>query len=128
MLAVCAGVLLVAAWLTPSEQGIGTHQQLGLPPCGFEVATGAPCMTCGMTTAFSHAAHGDLPASFLTQPTGAFLAVLVAAGVVVSVWALITGMALGPLFSWLMLPRHALLLVALLVAGWIYKLMMHLGT
>jgi len=127
MFAVCSGLLAVSAMLTPSEAGIGTHQQLGLPPCGFELATGAPCMTCGMTTAFSHAADGNLPASFFTQPTGALLAVLVAAGAIVSGWALISGMALGPLFSWLMRPRHAVLLVVLLLAGWAYKMAIHLG-
>jgi len=63
-------VLVLAATLQADPAGHGTHTQLGLPACGFALATGKPCPTCGMTTAFSHAAHGNLLASFLTQPGG----------------------------------------------------------
>jgi len=63
-------VLVLAATLQADPAGHGTHTQLGLPACGFAVATGKPCPTCGMTTAFSHAAHGNLVASFLVQPGG----------------------------------------------------------
>ena len=49
-------VLGIAAGLEASDEGIGTHTQLGMPPCMFREATGYPCMTCGMTTSFSHAA------------------------------------------------------------------------
>ncbi|MDP6935117.1 MAG: DUF2752 domain-containing protein [Myxococcota bacterium] len=35
--------------------------------------TGWPCPMCGMTTAFSHFAHGHLVEGFLTQPFGAVL-------------------------------------------------------
>ena len=36
-------ILGVAAWLSPSTDGIGTHQQLGLPQCGWIVAADLPC-------------------------------------------------------------------------------------
>ena len=32
---------------------MGTHQQLGLPPCNFVTLTGYPCPACGMTTSFA---------------------------------------------------------------------------
>ena len=31
----CLVVLVLAAWVTPNPEGLGTHQQLGLMPCGF---------------------------------------------------------------------------------------------
>ena len=30
---VLVGLLITAAWLTPSRRGMGTHKQLGLPDC-----------------------------------------------------------------------------------------------
>src|SRR5690606_33691507 len=54
----CLGVLGLAPWLTPAAAGHGTHGQLGLPPCGWVLAMGRPCPSCGMTTAFAHAADG----------------------------------------------------------------------
>ena len=43
----CAVPLIFAATLTPSDAGMGTHMQVGLPDCGFKLATGYPCATCG---------------------------------------------------------------------------------
>ena len=53
------GLLAVAAWLEPSPTGIGTHQQLGLPPCTFWMLFGRPCPTCGMTTSWAHLVRGQ---------------------------------------------------------------------
>lgn len=59
------------AWsLDPSPHGVGTHRQLGLPPCTFLYLTGMPCPFCGMTTSWSHAAHLSPLASLRTQPMG----------------------------------------------------------
>ncbi|RMG03430.1 MAG: DUF2752 domain-containing protein, partial [Planctomycetota bacterium] len=49
-----AGLLVIAAVLRPSPTGLGTHQQLGLPPCTFRAMFGSRCPTCGMTTAWSN--------------------------------------------------------------------------
>ena len=73
-----AGPLVLAAWLEPAAAGLGTHEQLGLPACGWVAAAGIPCPSCGMTTAFAHAARGDLLGSFLVQPAGAILALAAA--------------------------------------------------
>lgn len=72
-------VLITACWLTPSEQGFGTHRQLGLAPCGWAVTFGKPCLTCGMTTSFTLMAHGRVLDSILAQPMGAVLSILTAA-------------------------------------------------
>ncbi|QKK08932.1 MAG: DUF2752 domain-containing protein [Planctomycetota bacterium] len=73
-------VLGLAAWITPDAAGHGTHTQLGLPDCAWAQAFDKPCATCGMTTSFAHASHGDILGSASTQPFGFLLAVVTAAG------------------------------------------------
>lgn len=68
--AFCIGA---SRWLTPSPSGVGTHEQLGLPPCGFLAVTGKPCPACGLTTAFAHLAHLELVASLRAHPVGLVL-------------------------------------------------------
>jgi len=113
-------LLLIAARLAPNANGIGTHTQLGLTPCGFEAATALPCATCGMTTAFAHAANGQLLRSFVTQPAGMVLAVLTAMAVLVSGWALIRGVSLLPWVQSMWRPRVVVTLIALLLGAWMY--------
>ena len=68
-------VAIVAARLQPNDKQLGTHRQLGLPPCGFILVTGYPCPTCGMTTAFTCVAHGRFLAALRAQLAGTLLAV-----------------------------------------------------
>lgn len=92
--AVAVGALLVlclAAWVTPSPSGVGTHLQLGLTPCGFLDRTGLPCGTCGMTTSFAHFVRGDVLASVSAQPLGFGLALAASATVWVGGYAAATG-------------------------------------
>ncbi len=56
---VAALVLMIAAWLEPSPTGMGTHQQLGLLPCGMLFFWQIPCPGCGLTTAFAHLVRGE---------------------------------------------------------------------
>lgn len=78
VLAVGGLVLLVplglAAALTPSPRGLGTHQQLGLPPCSLKFLFDMRCPSCGMTTAWSHALRGQWPSAFRANAGGALLA------------------------------------------------------
>ncbi|MCB9707705.1 MAG: DUF2752 domain-containing protein [Myxococcales bacterium] len=53
-LALVAGVILISYLLVPSPLGYGTHEMLGLPPCGVLAFTGIPCPSCGLTTCFAH--------------------------------------------------------------------------
>jgi len=69
----CWALLAVAAMLTPSPSGAGTHRQLALPGCSFLQRTGWPCPTCGMTTSVSAAAHGRLGMAWKAHPAGAVL-------------------------------------------------------
>jgi hypothetical protein len=48
---------------------------LSLPyTCPMKGVFGIPCMTCGMTHAFVHLAHGEVAAAFGASPFGALLA------------------------------------------------------
>lgn len=64
---------VLAAFLSPSPDGWGTHQALGLPPCLFHYLTGWLCPSCGLTTSFTHLIHGHVEAAFRTHPLGPVL-------------------------------------------------------
>jgi hypothetical protein len=76
--------------LEPSSSGLGTHQQLGLPPCSMRLILGIRCPGCGMTTSWSHFTRGDWQQSVATS-LGGFLFALFA------VW--IAFLALRTLFT-----------------------------
>jgi hypothetical protein len=92
----CVAMLSVAHFLTPDGRGMETHRQLGLPPCGFYLTTGLPCPTCGCTTAVSRFAHGQLLASFLTQPFGFLVGLLAVILVPLTAIGIVAGRWLGP--------------------------------
>ena len=68
--AVALGVTVLAMVLTPNPSGLGTHRALGLPPCLFLTLTGWLCPSCGLTTSFTHFAHGHWWAAFQAHPLG----------------------------------------------------------
>ena len=119
-----APLLAAAVLLTPSANGVGTHKQLGLPDCTFLWLSGFPCPFCGMTTSWTHAAHGELFAAVRTQPMG-FVLFLVDALLVV--WLLGRALTGGVGFR----PERLLSAIpapvwwgslALTIASWIYKI------
>ncbi|MFN0133003.1 MAG: DUF2752 domain-containing protein [Phycisphaerales bacterium] len=117
-----SGVLLgLSAWLSPSPAGHGTHTQLGLFSCAWPILFGHPCPTCGMTTAFAHAADGHLVRAFAAQPFGLLLALGVAGAFWVSLYVAATGSGVWRVFGVLVRPRVLWLLLALALAAWGYK-------
>lgn len=124
---VSLSVLLLSAWLHPSANGMGTHEELGLPACGLLQATGVPCATCGMTTSFALAAHGQLIDSFINQPGGAVLAVLTAMVVVGSLFTLITGVSLWVMVSGLFRPSVFIWAGVFFALAWFYKIIVVVG-
>jgi len=116
------GVLALASRLEPSPFGLGTHQQLGLPACSWPMAMGLPCPSCGMTTAFAHAARGDLLSSFAAQPFGAVLALATAMVVVVSFFSALSGTRAFALFAPIGSKAGVAAAVGLLLAAWGYKI------
>lgn len=117
-----AAPLLVAARLSPDPAGHGTHTQLGLPPCGWVVAYGHPCPTCGMTTAFAHAASGRLDRAFMTQPAGTVLALGAATVFWIGLHTAVTGSRAAPALIAGVNARHAFGLVGLILVGWVWLL------
>lgn len=67
-------LLLAARWLTPDLRGLGTHEQLGLPPCGFYLWWGIPCPSCGMTTSWAWLVRGEVTEAVRQHFGGALLA------------------------------------------------------
>ena len=123
VLAPCILVLGLAAWLKPDPSGVGTHTQLGLPACGMLISSHVPCPTCGMTTAFSLAAHGRLLASLAAQPAGAVFALGVAAMALLSGWALLRGLDMTAWGQRLLAPSVLVSAGALVGAAWVYKIL-----
>jgi len=113
--------MLLAAWLSPDPSGMGTHQQLGFPPCGLVIASGIPCPTCGMTTAFAWVARGHIGAAFAAQPFGAMLALATALTAGLALAALVTGRAWR--VNWYRVsPGWVAATVAVsFAAAWLYK-------
>jgi len=121
ILLVCVSLLAIARWLEPDPRGHGTHEQLRLPPCAMYKAIGVPCITCGMTTAFAHAAHGEFGDAFVTQPFGALLFFLCVGLVVDSVVSLAAGRSVFQQrlpWKWIVAAS-----VVLLFAAWGYKIL-----
>lgn len=123
ILALATFTLLVIAWrLNPSGDGHGTHTQLGLPPCAWAAWFGKPCVTCGMTTAVSHAADGHLLRSALTQPAGMLFALGCSVAFWISVYVAATGSRIGSVALTLIGGRRIWLWAGVTLAAWIYKM------
>jgi hypothetical protein len=71
-------LLVTASRLTPSTRGLGTHQQLGLPPCTVLDWFGFRCPSCGMTTSWVYMVRGRPLAAIQANAGGALLAVVAA--------------------------------------------------
>jgi hypothetical protein len=114
-------VLVVAALIRPDASGMGTHRQLGLPPCGWLASTGYPCPTCGMTTSFSAAANSQPIASVAAQPFGAAFALATAVFFWGALHVAVFGSNLGRAFERLLTPRCLWPTGAVFLAAWAYK-------
>jgi hypothetical protein len=126
VLAAAVAILVVAARLHPDGSDHGSHQQLGLPPCGFLVMTGLPCPTCGMTTAFAYTIRGQVWPAIHAQAAGFVTAVVVMAAGLLALFALVSGRR--PAFNWYRINPVTVVWVgcALFVAAWGAKILLYL--
>jgi hypothetical protein len=122
LLGTSAFVLAASVWLTPAESGVGTHTQLGLPPCGFLVLFGKPCPACGLTTAFAHLAHLQPLASLRAHPVGLPLFAINLGVLALSAHGLATGRAVTHVVDRLSADRVALGVGGALLATWAVRL------
>jgi hypothetical protein len=122
----CVAILVVSRLLSPAAGGQGTHEQLGLPPCTFHLVTGHGCPGCGLTTAFTYMAHGEIASAFGANPLGPLGFAIVALLVPLAAYRAVRPVPVdevvaNPLFYWLLMG----LLFAMFVA-WGIRLWMGL--
>ncbi len=116
-------LLTIAAWLEPSPAGLGTHQQLGLPPCTFRVLFGARCPSCGMTTAWANVMNAQMGEAVSANVGGTLLAIL---ALMATPWLLLSA-ATG---RWLLVAPNdlifmlvAALFVAVTLVDWAWRML-----
>lgn len=114
---VTGGILLVSFVVRP--------ERIPFRTCVFACATGRPCITCGYIRAFSAMAKGDWPYALHDSPVVVVLYALTAFLFAWNAAALAFGVVMepGPLLKsravkW----SAATVLIALVLANWIYRL------
>lgn len=115
-------LLATARWLTPDVRGLGTHEQLGLPPCGFYLWYGLPCPSCGMTTSWAWLTRGEIFQAVRQHFGGALLGVY---SLLLGTWAVISAVRGRWLGGWpsslTWAVKFSVLTLAILIT-WIVKL------
>lgn len=128
LLGVALAVLALSRHLSPSATGVGTHEQLGLPPCGFLAWTGLPCPACGMTTAFAYLSHFEVLASLRANPMGLPLFLATCVFVPISAHALIKGRSMMGFIDAIQADRLAIVFVVATLLVWSARLATQLTT
>lgn len=123
----CGAILFIGAWMTPAEHGLGTHQQLNMPPCGWILLMDIPCPTCGMTTAVTNAAHGHLLKSFLTQPAGFLFALATTMALFIGIYTAATGSRVAVVLGSMWTRRTTWWLIGIVALSWLYKIASYKG-
>ncbi len=122
------GISAAGIFLVPSSRGIGTHESMGLPPCGFLTLTGIPCPSCGLTTSFAHFLHGHFQAAFVVQPFGFifYVTLMMLAGV--SLYAVAREVPFSRIISSARFEKGQFVLLIIFVFSWFYKIWSMKGT
>lgn len=118
---VVVGVFWLLFQLDPDPRGFGTHEKLGLDPCFPMEHWNVPCPGCGVTTSVSLATRGHLWDSFVNQPFGFTIAILMGLYVFVIPILHFRGVDLA---RWLESPPPRWVVVSgsvLMVAAWAWK-------
>lgn len=122
LFAASGAMLVLGRWLEPSPMGLGTHAQLGFPPCLFLKFTGIPCPNCGLTTSFAHASRLQFIQAFFTQPFGLIVFLLTAITAVFACYSLLTRKPMTIRINPERKKKVWYSLAACYVLGWIYKI------
>lgn len=115
-------LLVVARTLQPDAAGLGTHQQLGLPPCSSLAMFGFRCPACGMTTSWAYLTRGNVWGSLTVNAGGTMLGLV----------ALVTGpwlLASGIRGRWVGQPPHEFVTIGIcitvtlvIITDWVLRL------
>ncbi|HVX63121.1 MAG TPA: DUF2752 domain-containing protein [Pirellulales bacterium] len=114
--------LATAACLQPNPEGMGTHQQLGLPPCTFVWLFRTRCPSCGMTTSWAHAVRGQWLSAGRSNAGGAVLAAI---AMLAGPWLLVSAVRGRWLFvepNDRVLAGLAVVVAAITLADWAFRL------
>ncbi len=117
------GVAVLGLVVEPDPRGFGTHEQLGLAPCRTMEWAGIPCPGCGVTTSVSLLWHGDLWASFVNQPFGFLMGVLVPLGAVGAIVGHFRGHDLCADAAAMRWGRMLIALGVVMLVAWTYKIL-----
>ncbi|MBK8976048.1 MAG: DUF2752 domain-containing protein [Planctomycetes bacterium] len=120
VVAAAVAVVWLLASVTPDARGHGTHEQLGMRPCGWATELHRPCPTCGVTTAAAQVVHLHPLRAFVVQPFGATLALLGLFTALVASRSLVTGEPFVARLRRWPYGRIVVGLVVLLFASWGY--------
>jgi hypothetical protein len=128
-LIVLAGVgalIGVSIYLDPNkleQNAVGHYYRFLGGRCSFLVKTGYPCPTCYMTRAFAYMFHGRPDKSFMAQPFGALLSLMVVYLGYGAIKVLATGKPWQA--AWAKWPKWRFLAVfiGLFLAGWIFRIL-----
>jgi hypothetical protein len=119
---ISVSVLVIARLLQPSSNGVGTHEQLGLPPCPFLYLTGIPCPSCGLTTSFAYAARFEFFSSLVTQPFGLIAFFLTIFAIPFSIFLSRRRISWSELMQAPVVNRLIYAAIAFYVLSWFYKI------
>jgi len=122
LMALAGFTLTTARILSPSPNGFGTHEQLGLPPCLFFKLTGIPCPNCGLTTSFAHSARLHFYQAFITQPFGLIAFCLTVISVPFFVFLIRRRIPWSEFIRAKSVDRLIYALIAIYLLSWIYKI------
>lgn len=116
-------LLATARCLEPTEQGYGTHQQLGLPECVSRELWGVPCPACGMTTSWALVARGQWTLAANSNAGGFLLALIALAVVPTSCYWLAVGKTFpGDRACWI-LGMSIFAALAVAIAQWCWRML-----
>ncbi|MAQ14256.1 MAG: hypothetical protein CMN30_05615 [Sandaracinus sp.] len=122
LMAIPLAVIITATTITPDPAGHGTHMQLGLPPCGFLVATGLPCPGCGLTTSFSHMVRLQFAGAAHANPFGVALFLVTFFTIPVAAVGLVRGLPVLATLERLHFEKVIVLLAACSSVVWLIRI------
>jgi hypothetical protein len=121
LFAIPLAVVITATQLTPAPAGMGTHQQLGLPPCGFLVVTGVPCPGCGLTTSFAHMVRLQFTGATRANPFGVMLFLVTFFTIPIAAVGMVRGTSVLDTLERLHAEKWAILLSVTSILVWVVR-------
>jgi len=121
ILFICITLLVLASLIDPDRRGHGTHEQLGLPPCGIAEVYDRPCPSCGYTTTFAYSVRFQWLRAIINQPFAFIVFLFTVAGIPTALRVIVKGWSI--LYASQTWPWTRIVLggIALWLAAWAYK-------